>query len=769
MPSPSSSSRPSSPASSRPSRPIDHHARATEIVAGLSVADKAALGTGASFWYTVGLSDVDVRPVMLTDGPHGIRKQGGSADALGLNDSVPAVCFPPAVGMASTFDADLIERVGDALGVECIAERVGVLLGPGVNIKRSPLGGRNFEYLSEDPYLTGRIGAALVRGVQRHGIGTSVKHFAVNNQEHERLRVSADVDERPLHEIYLRAFEHIVGAAQPWTVMASYNRINGVYATENHWLLTETLRDRWGFDGLVVSDWMAVDDRVAALAAGLDLEMPSSGDRGPGAVRAAAADDARTAAALEAAACRVVELALAAADNAVDGATYDHEAHHRLAREVARRCPVLLKNDPVGGHGPVLPLSRSTSVAVIGEFARTPRYQGGGSSKINPFRLDTALDEMRALAATDRVTFAPGFALGATDSDGDTVDGDMVDEAVAAARQADVAVVFLGLGDDDESEGFDRADWTLPAPQLDLLRRVIEANPRTAVVLSNGGVVDLDEVDEAPAVLEGWLLGQAGGGAIADILYGLVDPSGRLAETIPLRLEDSPAFLDFPGEQLHVRYGEGVFVGYRWYDARRLPVRYPFGHGLSYTTIEFDDISVAEKNDGLHVGVTVSNTGERPGRAIAQVYIGLDKSVVARPPRELKAVGIADLEPGEHRRLDIEIARSELAYWDRVVDGWVVEGGEYQVQVGASSRDIRLTAGVAVAGDERTVPISASSTLGEVLDHPTAGPALRSRIASTMGVDDLDPTILMMVSSFPIGRIAPMLGFDETALDDLLA
>ncbi|MYR04919.1 beta-glucosidase [Gordonia sp. SID5947] len=747
-----------------PSRPGDHSARAVEIVAALSPAQKAALTSGASFWHTVGFAELGVAPLMLTDGPHGIRKQAGGADALGLNDSVPAVCFPPAVAMASSFDAAVIEHVGDALGAECLTEQVGVILGPGVNIKRSLLGGRNFEYLSEDPHLTGRIGAALVRGVQRHGIGTSVKHFAVNNQEHERLRVSADVDERPLHEIYLRAFEHIVRTERPWTIMASYNRINGVYATENSWLLTETLRGRWGFEGLVISDWMAVDDRVAALSAGLDLEMPSSGEVGPSAVRAAVSRGDVADKTLDDAACRVVELALAAAQNVGKGAVYDREAHHRLAREVARRCPVLLKNDDVDGTGPVLPLARSASVAVIGEFARTPRYQGGGSSKINPFRLDAALDEMRATADPDRIAFAPGFVIGARDSD-----DQMVDEAVETARRADVAVLFLGLGDDDESEGFDRADWRLPDPQLELLRQIVAVHPRTVVVLSNGSVVDLAEVDAAPAVLEGWLLGQAGGGAIADILYGDADPSGRLAETIPLRLSDSPSFLDFPGEQLHVRYGEGIFVGYRWYDARELPVRYPFGHGLSYTTMEFEELEVSSAEPGLELGVTVTNTGLRAGRAVAQVYLGIDDSVVARPPRELKAIGIADLEPGTTRRLELSIPRSELAYWDRVVDDWVVEGGVYRVEVGASSRDIRASTTVEVTGDERPTSVGPSSTLGEVLDHPVAGPELRSRIAASMGVDELDPAIVMMVSSFPIGRISPMLGLDAAALDELLA
>lgn len=757
----------------------DQREGAGQIVGRLSTAQKAALTTGASFWHTAALDDVGVESLMLTDGPHGIRKQSGDADALGLNDSVPAVCFPPAVAMASSFDAALVTRVGDALGRECLAEQVGVLLGPGVNIKRSLLGGRNFEYFSEDPYLTGRIGAALVHGVQRHGIGTSVKHFAVNNQEHERLRVSADVDPRPLHEIYLRAFEYIVRTTQPWTVMAAYNRINGVYATESHWLLTETLRGRWGFAGLVVSDWMAVDNRVAALAAGVDLEMPSSGDVGPAAVRTAIADGQLPIEVLDGAARRVVELASAAARSrragatsdgatpdggAAQGATYDREEHHRLARDVARRCAVLLKNDDVSDAGPLLPLSASTTVAVIGEFARTPRYQGGGSSKINPFRLDTGLDEIRRLADPGTVSFAPGFVIGATESD-----IDRVAEAVAAAETADVAVVFLGLADDDESEGFDRTDWRLPQSQVTLLEEVVAANPRTVVVLSNGGVVDVGDVEAAPAILECWLLGQAGGGAIADILYGECDPSGRLAETIPLRLADSPAYLDFPGEQLHVRYGEGVFVGYRWYDARDLAVRYPFGHGLSYTTMDFTDLTVADTDNGVVAEVTVTNTGTRAGRAVAQCYVGLDDSVVARAPRELKGVGIADLEPGARQRLRIEIDRAELAYWDRAVDDWAVEAGTYRLEIGASSRDIRVATTVEISGTGGTEPLGRASTLGEFLEHPSVGPVLRGRLAASMGVDELDPTMLMLVSSFPFGRIAPMLGVDAAAIDALLS
>ncbi len=747
------------------STPADHRARARAIIASLPLEQRAAVTTGASFWQTVGLEDAGVRALTLTDGPHGIRKQVGGSDALGINDSVVAVCFPPAVAMACSFDPELAGLVGDALGQACLAEQVGVLLGPGINMKRSPLGGRNFEYYSEDPFLAGAMAAAFVRGVQAHGVGTSVKHFAANNQETERFRVSAEIDPRPLHEIYLRAFEHVVRVAQPWTVMAAYNKINGVYATQDRWLLTETLRDRWGFAGLVVSDWGAVDDRPAAVAAGLDLEMPGGSGLGPAAVVAAVADGSLSAEAVDACAERVVALALAAQDSAVD-TDYDKPAQHDLASVVARRCIVLLQNDPVAGE-PVLPLAPTTRVAVIGEFARTPRYQGGGSSKVNPVQVANALDAIAGHTAAE-VVFEPGFTSSGAD-------GELAGTAVAAARAADVALLFLGVPDGDESEGFDRTDWRLPQPQLDLLAAVLAVNPHTVVVLSHGAVLDLSEVVSAPAVVDGQLLGEGGGAAIADILYGADDPSGRLAETIPLRLEDNPAYLDFPGEQLHVRYGEGVFVGYRWYDARRVPVRFPFGHGLSYTTMIFDDLGAFATAEGIDVYVTVSNTGQRAGRAVVQVYVGLAESAVARPPRELKGMATVALAAGAHQSVSVHIPRSELAYWDRMVIGpggaagdWVVEGGDYLVEVGHSSRDIDDAMLVAVTGDPSTEILSLDSTLSELLAVPEGRAALLAHLRQSMGIDTLDPTMEQLVGAIPLRRIAPMLGLDADGLRAML-
>ncbi|QNG17404.1 beta-glucosidase [Rhodococcus triatomae] len=746
----------------------DDPARAA--LTGLTPAEKVSLTTGEKFWHTKGIARAGIPSVMLTDGPHGLRKQNEDGEGLGFGDSVAATCFPPAVALGCSFDPDLIEQVGRAVADEALAESVGVVLGPGINIKRSPLCGRNFEYYSEDPYVSGVAGAALVRGLQSRGVGASLKHFAANNQEHDRLRVSADIDPRPLREIYLRAFEHVVTTEQPWTVMASYNRINGVYSTENAWLLDAVLRREWGFEGLVVSDWFAVHDRVAGIAAGLDLEMPSSGGVGEERVLRALAEGHLDDDVVEEAAARVVTLARRAAANADPTATADHEAHHALARDVAARCVVLLKNDDS-----LLPLDRDASVAVIGEFARTPRYQGAGSSRIHPTRLDNALDEMRALAGEERVRFAPGFTLDREAVD-DGAAATLLADAVDVAAAADVAVVFLGLPADAESEGFDRTHLHLPDAQLTVLDAVFAANHRTVVVLSHGGVVELTPFGSAvPAIVEAWLLGQAGGGAIADVLYGDVAPCGRLTETIPRRLEDTPAYLDFPGDSAHVRYGEGLFVGYRWYDAREQDVEYPFGHGLTYTTFDYTDLEVTVTETGLDVGVTVSNTGPRAGRAVVQVYTGLARSAVARPPRELKGFAGVELEAGQSRRVTVEVSRKDLAYWDIRSGGWVVESGTYTVEVGESSRDIRDRAQVQVIGEEPIVPATEESTLGELMHIPEVREVVLKFAEQAIGADaaghlEQDRGTLEMLGSLPVGRLPaiPGIGFDAAAVRQLI-
>lgn len=735
----------------------------------LTLEEKASLTSGADFWTTKAIDRAGVPSIMLTDGPHGLRKQAAASDHLGLNDSVPATCFPPAVALGSSFDPELAERVGVALGVESAIEDVAVILGPGINIKRSPLCGRNFEYVSEDPIVAGRIGAGLVRGIQSQGVGSSLKHFAANNQEDDRMRSSSDIDPRPLHEIYLRGFEYVVKDAQPWTVMCSYNRINGVYASEDPWLLGHVLRDDWGFEGLVVSDWGAVNERVKGLAAGLDLEMPASGGFTDAQIVAAVKDGSLDESVLDTAAGRVLDLVAKSQARPAASGPLDAAAHHALAREVAGRSIVLLQNVPVSGS-PVLPLAPSASVAVIGEFARTPRYQGGGSSHINPTRLDTALD-----AFGDRVSFAPGFTF---DGSGDAEA--LRSEAVALAAANDVALLFLGLPDADESEGFDRTYIDLPAAQLELVDAVLAVNPKVAVVLSNGSVVALPFADRVPAIVEAWLLGQAGGSATVDVLTGAVNPSARLAETIPHRLEDTPAFGSFPGAFGHVRYGEGVFVGYRWYDARRMDVAFPFGHGLSYTTFSYGAPSATVVDSGdIRVTVPVTNAGEVDGREVVQVYVAPESSIVERAPRELKAFVSVALAAGETQDVSVLVRREDLAYWDIRVDRFVVEGGAYRVEVGASSRDLRGETSVHVAGDEVRIPLTANSSIGELLAHPVVGPIVREQLSGGQdaagGATDAgimsDEAMAKMMASFPIGRLAgfPGMGIDRAQVGQLIA
>ena len=751
----------------------------TEISASdLTLEEKASLTSGADFWTTKAVDRVGIRSVMMTDGPHGLRKQAGGTDHLGLASSVPATCFPPAVGIGSSWDPELIERVGAAIGVEAAIEDVAVVLGPGINIKRSPLCGRNFEYFSEDPIVSGVLGAASVRGVQSQGVGTSLKHFAANNQEFDRMRVSSDVDPRPLREIYLRGFERVVKDASPWTVMCSYNKLNGVWTSEDPWLLTSVLRDDWGFDGLVVSDWGAVNDRVAGVAAGLDLEMPASGGRTDrqlvDAVRAGTLDEG----VLDTAAGRAIELVRKAGERPALAGPLDVEAHHALAREAAGRSIVLLKND-----GALLPLAPAQNVAVIGAFATEPRFQGAGSSLINPTRVDAALDALRAVGG-ESVSHAAGFAVdgGAVAASGRSAD-ELRAEAVAVAAAADVAVVFLGLPAAEESEGFDREHIDLPAVQLALLDAVLEANPRTVVVLSNGGVVALPFADRVPVIVESWLLGQAGGSAVADVLYGGVNPSGKLTETVPARLEDNPSFGNFPGEFGHVRYGEGLLVGYRWYDAKGLAVTFPFGHGLSYTTFEYGAATAQINAAGdIAVRLDVTNAGDRDGREVVQAYVARAGSVVQRAPRELKAFASVPLAAGETRTVELVVRREDLAYWDVRVDRWVVEGGEYTVDVAASSRDIRSSAAVQVDGDDVLVPLTLNSSIGDVVAHPIAGPivmgALGGFLGELSGADSSaasmmpnDEAMEKMMASFPIGRLIGFPGVDVSheQVEQLLA
>lgn len=749
------------------------------LIQDLTLEEKASLTSGLDFWHTQPVERLGIGSVMVTDGPHGLRKQDTSADHLGLAESVPATCFPTAAALGSTWDVDLLRRVGSALGRETRANDVAVLLGPGINIKRSPLCGRNFEYFSEDPVVSGDLGAALIEGIQSEGVGTSLKHFAVNNQETDRMRVSADVDERTLREIYLTGFERAVTRAKPWTVMCAYNKVNGTYASEHPWLLTEVLRDEWGYDGVVVSDWGAVADRVPSLAAGLDLEMPNSGNIGDAQVVEAVRSGAMDEAVLDQAVRRLLTLLSRALPAAAEPSSYDAGAHHALAREAAAAGSVLLKNDPVDG-APLLPLraADAAGVLVVGEFARTPRYQGAGSSQVNPTRLDDALTAIGELTGAD-VSFAPGFTIeGVTEGS----DEQLRDEAVEAARTATTVVVFLGLPADDESEGYDRDHLDLPDSQVALLQALAEVNPRLVVVLANGSAVALSGWEHlTPAVLETWLGGQAGGGAVADLLFGAQSPSGRLTETIPVSLRDTPAYGSFPGELGHVRYGEGVLVGYRYYDAKGMTVSYPFGHGLTYTSFEHTDVTATVSGEGDDVTVTVrariTNTGTVRGAEVVQVYVGDPESVVLRPERELKGFVKVSLEPGESREVEVVLDARDLSYWHPTLRAWTLEGGEFLVSVGASSRDLRATVSVDVTAPPLAAPLSDDSTFGEWLDHPVGGELLRAELArpETPGADDqgnleIDETMAKMLLDMPVRVIANFAGmlFDRDGLARLL-
>lgn len=765
--------------------------RAAAQASDLTLEEKVALSMGADFWHTAAVPRLGVPAVMLSDGPHGLRAQDESADNLGIGDSIPATCFPTASALASSWNPGLAERVGQAIGREARAQGVAVVLGPGVNIKRSPLCGRNFEYFSEDPLLAGALGAAWVSGLQTEGVGASLKHLAVNNQETERLRVSAEVDERTLREIYLPAFEHVVTRAHPWTVMCSYNKINGTWASENHRLLTEILRQEWGFDGLVVSDWGAVVDRARALRAGLDLEMPPNHGvadvRLLEATRSGEVDEAD----LDASTARV--LALAARAPAEPGPAVDHEAQHDIALQAARESLVLLKNEaqalPLGPEDP------PAQVAVIGALAETPRYQGAGSSQVNATWVETPLAALRELAPQGvSVGYAAGYRLDEGAGNAGSDDTALTDEAVAAARAAEAVVVVLGLTAAEESEGFDRTHLDLPADQLAVLRAVAAVSDRVVVVLANGGVVTLGEVEpHAQAILEGWLPGQAGGRAVAEVLWGWVAPSGRLAETIPLRLQDSPAYLGFPGELGRVRYGEGVFVGYRGYDARDQAVGYPFGHGLGYTTFAYDELaleqsgSAADGDLGVLVSCRITNSGSRAGAEVVQVYLGgPSASVLQRPPRELGGFAKVHLAPGESTRVSVRLDQRRFAAW-RPGHGWWVEAGERTVEVGSSSRDVRLAGTVTVDASPLQLDLDLGSSLQEWLDDPELAAGLADLVAAAQTPDGgggggdagegagsallSDPGTIALLGNFPMDRMVAISGglLDRAALERLVA
>lgn len=727
---------------------------------------KASLLTGKDFWST--RKRDGIRSLVMVDGPHGVRRQDGTADNLGFNDSRPSTCFPPGAGISSSWDVELIRAVGVALGEEARALDVDVLLGPAINIKRSPLGGRTFEYFSEDPLLTGALATAYVQGVQSTGVGTSLKHFAVNNQETDRMRVDAQVDARTLREIYLPAFEMVVKNAQPTSVMSAYNAINGTFASENRWLLTQLLRDEWGYEGLVVSDWGAIKDRVEALRAGLDLEMPGTGDEGTDAVMEAIRSGRIDRSVVEQSVARLAQLAERTRVSRPSRGGIDIDAHHALARRAAADSIVLLRNE-----NNALPLRSDQRIAVIGELAVRPQFQGGGSSHVNPTRLDIPLDELRSTLGETAVAYEPGY----TKAD-PAADESLRTRAREVATDADVAVIFVGLYEEDQSEGFDRETIELPASHLALIDAVVGAATHTVVVLSNGGVVSLEPWhDRVDAIVEGWALGQAVGGALADVLTGVVNPSGRLAESIPLSLEDTPSYLNFPGENEVVRYGEGVFVGYRYYATLNRGARYPFGHGLSYTSFSYDAIAVeATGPDTATVRVSVRNTGGRAGAEVVQIYVAPAPSGVRRPIRHLAAFTKVRLEPGEVTRVELELDRRAFAFWDVTKDGWRVASGDYGIQIARSSMDVTAEERITLIGDsDLPERLSLDSTVGDWFGHPIVGPALMQAMMAGASAEQLaaaeqNASMLRMVESMPMGQFARFPGVEipDAALEHFI-
>lgn len=702
-----------------------------EMINEMTLEEKADLCSGIDFWSTKSIERVGIPSVMMTDGPHGLRKQAADADHLGLNKSVPATCYPSGSGLASSWNRELAGTMGAAIGEEAAAADVSIVLGPGVNIKRSPLCGRNFEYFSEDPYLAGTLAASYIHGVQSKGVGTSLKHYAVNNQEFKRMSVDAVVDERTLREIYLASFEYAVKEGEPWTVMAAYNKVNGEFCSENTRLLTEILREEWKFDGVVVSDWGAVNERAHGIAAGLDLEMPTSYGIGPRKILEALESGSLSEDVLDQAVERILSLVFKAAKNSGERTVIDQEKQHLLARKIARESMVLLKNE----EG-ILPLNTTDSVAVIGAFAQKARYQGGGSSHILPTKLDNIYEEiLNAAGNKQSILYADGYAL-----EDDTIDRERIQEAVDIARKSRVAVIFAGLPERYETEGTDRKHLNIPDSHTALIEAVAEVQDNIVVVLSNGGPLEMPWLSKVKAVLEAYLGGQALGGAIADILFGAVSPSGKLAETFPKKLIHNPSYLNFPGDGETAEYKEGIFVGYRHYDTRDVEPLFPFGFGLSYTQFEYKDLQVSQKQikdtDTLAVTVKIKNTGGMEGKEIVQLYVRDIESTLPRPVKELKGYAKVSLQPGEETTVSFDLDKRAFAYYNVKLKDWHVETGEFEILIGKSSRDIELKETVEVESSVILKKvITRHSTLGELRQHPI-GAEILSAIVQHSGDND---------------------------------
>ena len=715
-----------------------------ELIGQMTLEEKAALCSGASAWTTTSVERLGIPAMLVSDGPHGVRRVP-DIHSMGAT-SLPATAFPTASALASTWDVDLIRKMGEALAEEAIALNVDVLLGPGNNMKRTPLCGRNFEYFSEDPFLSGEMAAGLINGIQSKGVGTSLKHFAANNQEYQRFVTNAEVDERTLREIYLPAFETAMKKGKPWTVMCAYNKLNGNYCSQNRELLTDILKNEWGFEGLVVSDWGAVHDRVAALKAGLDWQMPGPRDADVQAVIKAVRDGSLDEDTLNESVRRILQIVFKTAETP-KGGEFDVEAHHALARRIAGESIILLKNNGI------LPLANPQHIAVIGRSAREAHFQGGGSSHINPTKVAVPYVELQQVALNAELTYAEGYPRD------DSYQPAMIDEAVKLAQSADVALLYIALPSFKESEGYDRPDLDLTEQQVALIKAVSKVQPNTVVILNNGAPVDMRAwLDDTAAVLEAWMMGQAGGGAITDVLFGKVNPSGKLAETFPLRLADTPAYTNYPGENGAVRYGEGLFIGYRYYTAREIPVQFPFGYGLSYTTFQYSNPKVSAQQfkdvDGLTASVDVTNTGKLIGKEVVQVYVHDRKSRLVRPPRELKGFAKVELRPGETKTVNISLDFRSFACYDPAYKRWITEDGEFDILIGSSSTDIRFA---------ETVTLDSSLALPSVLNHEST---IREWLADPRGRMVFQPMydqmVHQMMSAMGSNEDSDAIGMDMT-------
>ncbi len=744
-----------------------------KIMKELTLAEKAYLVSGNSSWTVGRIEGAGIPEIFVSDGPYGLRKQ--DTDTAEIYDSIDAVAFPTSAATASSFDKDLMYEIGTALGKECQAEDVAVILGPAVNIKRSPLCGRNFEYISEDPYVAGEMSAALINGVQSQDVGTSLKHFAANNQETERMYASSDMDERTLREIYLAGFETAVKKSDPWTLMCSYNRINGTYASENKWLLTDVLRDEWGYDGLVMSDWGAVSDRIKGIAAGLDLEMPGSGG----------VNDARIVEAVE-----TGKLAEEDLDKAVRNVlnliekyhskkreeVFDREKDHEIAVHAEEESIVLLKNEDV------LPIKADEKIAIIGGFAENPRFQGGGSSHINAHNIVSAVSVADSFGS---FTYTEGFPY-----DGDQMSDEMKNQAVEAAKNADKVVVFAGLPDAYESEAYDRSHMRLPECQNILIDELLKLSKPVIIVLHNGSPVEMPWADYVDGIVEAYLGGEGVGEAVMKVLYGKVNPSGKLAESFPKKVEDNPSYLSYLGQNHRCNYSEGIFVGYRYYDTKKMDVLFPFGFGLSYTTFNYSNLKVSVGGsavsgavdinaDKITVSVDVTNTGNMAGKEIVQLYISDKTKAAIRPVHELKGFEKIALNPGETGTVSFELDKRSFAWFNEAISDWYAAGGEYVIEIGKSSRDIVLTETIEVKGDAPVLPvIDMDVQIGDLLKNDiTKNVVLRvmkeeiQKFSGSDGLEvtDMDPMTYAMLQYLPIRTLRSFTHMTNERVESIVA